>query len=84
MTHGTNSLTTTVDEVRPGDLFCAVVAHETEQWRVVAVLGIRVLAERVAGGDRRSFTLRFVRHQLSPDVLIARGAAATASPDSRR
>ncbi|QHC65765.1 hypothetical protein GSU68_03640 [Rathayibacter sp. VKM Ac-2759] len=51
-------------DVRPGDVFTAVVSDGFEHWRVVAVLGIRVLAERVGGGERRSFTLRFVRHRL--------------------
>jgi hypothetical protein len=52
-------------EVRPGEEFTAVVGDELEIWRVVAVLGIRVLAERVAGGDRHTFTLRFVRYRLA-------------------
>ncbi|KZX21694.1 hypothetical protein [Rathayibacter tanaceti] len=70
MTSGTRIPTTVAVPVRPGDVFYAVVGHEPEQWRVVAVLGIRVLAERIASGDRRSFTLRFVRHQLSPEALM--------------
>ena len=59
-------------EVRPGDEFTAVVSDELEWWRVVAVLGIRVLAERVGSGDRHSFTLRFVRYRLAPDEAAAR------------
>ncbi|QHC57780.1 hypothetical protein [Rathayibacter sp. VKM Ac-2760] len=55
-------------DVRPGDEFTAVVSGGLEWWRVVAVLGIRVLAERVAGDEHHSFTLRFVRYRLSPDV----------------
>lgn len=51
-------------EVAPGALFSAVVGDGLEKWRVVVVLGIRVLAERLPGGERRSFTLRFVRHRL--------------------
>lgn len=54
------------DEVQPGDEFTAVVSDRLEWWRVVAVLGIRVLAERIDSGDRHSFTLRFVRYRLAP------------------
>lgn len=68
------SPTATTSDVAPDDVFTAVVSDGLEQWRVVAVLGIRVLAERVAGGERRSFTLRFVKHRLSLD------APETASP----
>ena len=60
------------DDVQPGDEFTAVVSDRLEWWRVVAVLGIRVLAERIDSGDRHSFTLRFVRYRLAP--------AAEASP----
>lgn len=56
--------------LRPGDRFCAVVGDETAQWRIVAVLGVRVLAERIDGIGRRSFTLRFVRHQMSPEAHV--------------
>ena len=73
MTHGTNSLTTTVDEVRPGDLFCAVVAHETEQWRVVAVLGIRVLAERVSGQQLDDFFRTWLCDPRPPATTRANG-----------
>ncbi|MCM6764142.1 hypothetical protein NB037_17140 [Rathayibacter sp. ZW T2_19] len=52
-------------EVLPGAVFTAVVTGGLEQWRVVAVLGIRVLAERLEGSERRSFTLRFVRYRLA-------------------
>ncbi|PPF09803.1 hypothetical protein [Rathayibacter rathayi] len=71
--HGTSGHSTSDDQVRPGDVFSAVIGHESEQWRVVAVLGIRVLAERVTGGHRRSFTLHFVRHQLSPAAQVTSG-----------
>ncbi|NRG41375.1 hypothetical protein GTU73_16485 [Rathayibacter sp. VKM Ac-2804] len=54
-----------VHEVRPGDEFTAVVSDDLEWWRVVAVLGIRVLAERIRSGDRHTFTLRFVRYRLA-------------------
>jgi hypothetical protein len=69
MTGGTSIISTTTHSVpvRSGDVFHAVVDREPEQWSVVAVLGTRVLAERVDGGDRRSFTLHFVRHQLTPE-----------------
>lgn len=60
------------DDVRPGDEFTAVVSDELEWWRVVAVLGIRVLAERLGSGDRHSFTLRFVRYRLA---VAAEGGA---------
>ncbi|MWV48973.1 hypothetical protein GRS96_06730 [Rathayibacter sp. VKM Ac-2803] len=63
-------------EVVPGEVFTAVVSDGFEHWRVIAVLGIRVLAERVDGGERRSFTLRFVRHRL---WLLAQ-AAPESSP----
>ncbi|MCJ1683929.1 MULTISPECIES: hypothetical protein [unclassified Rathayibacter] len=59
-------------DVRPGDEFTAVVSDELEWWRVVAVLGIRVLAERLGSGDRHSFTLRFVRYRLA---VAAEGGA---------
>ena len=55
-----------------GDEFTAVVSDELEWWRVVAVLGIRVLAERLSSGDRHSFTLRFVRYRLA---VAAEGGA---------
>lgn len=61
-------------DVAPGAVFSAVVADGLERWRVVVVLGIRVLAERVVGGERRSFTLRFVRHRLA---LLEEQAAAS-------
>ncbi|KQQ03671.1 MULTISPECIES: hypothetical protein [unclassified Rathayibacter] len=62
-------------DVAPGDVFTAVVSDGFEHWSVVAVLGIRVLAERIGGAERRSFTLRFVRHRL---WLLAQAA-----PDER-
>ncbi|MBF4463225.1 MULTISPECIES: hypothetical protein [unclassified Rathayibacter] len=62
-------LDSTADSVPPlasGDVFTAVVGDAAEEWRVVAVLGIRVLAQRVSGvGERRSFTLRFVLHRIA-------------------
>lgn len=53
------------DLAHPGAVFTAVTSGGLEQWRIVAVLGIRVLAERLDGTERRSFTLRFVRYRLS-------------------
>ncbi|AZZ57014.1 hypothetical protein [Rathayibacter iranicus] len=70
--------------LRPGDKFCAIVGNETAQWRIVAVLGVRVLAERIDGIGRRSFTLRFVRHQMSPEAHVPvppATAGATAKSD---
>ncbi|KQQ08423.1 hypothetical protein [Rathayibacter sp. Leaf296] len=65
------------DLAHPGAVFTAVTSGGLEQWRIVAVLGIRVLAERLegaaspAGSERRSFTLRFVRYRLSLPSEIA-------------
>lgn len=71
----------TVADCGPESTFSAIVGDALEQWRVVAVLGSRVLAEAIVGGERRSFTLRFVRHRIS---LAAEKAAAekAAEPDS--
>lgn len=66
-------------DVARGDEFTAVVSDVLETWRVVAVLGIRVLAERVGGGERRSFTLRFVRLRLS---ALAESQSEAGRPDA--
>ena len=70
------------DLAHPGAVFTAVTSGGLEQWRIVAVLGIRVLAERVegasspTGSERRSFTLRFVRYRLSLPAEVAPEASA--------
>ena len=78
------------DLAHPGAVFTAVTSGGLEQWRIVAVLGIRVLAERLegaaspAGTERRSFTLRFVRYRLSLPSEIAPEAQEALERRDRR
>ncbi|AJM78193.1 hypothetical protein [Rathayibacter toxicus] len=65
----------------PDDTFTAVVGSWLESWRVIAVLGTRVLAECDTSGERRSFTLRFVRYRL---LLAAQELVLSGMPRNAR